>query len=129
MFWGFGSCVCPASCASLLSLLFGQGGYSKAAAKLCVGDFDAQELANTAWAFATASQSDALVFAVLAKAAKLCVGDFDAQELANTAWAFATASQSDSPLFAVLAKAAELCVGDFDAQELANTAWAFATAS
>ena len=36
-----------------------------------VCDFDAQNLANTAWAFATAGQSDAQVFAALAKAAQL----------------------------------------------------------
>ena len=55
-----------------------------------------QDLANTAWAFATASQSDAQLFAALARAAERRLGDFNVQELANTAWAFATASQSDA---------------------------------
>ena len=58
-----------------------------------VCNFNTQNLANTAWAFATASQSDALLFEALAKAAERCVCNFNAQELANTAWAFATASQ------------------------------------
>ena len=54
-----------------------------------MGDFNAQELANTAWAFATVVQKNALLFAALAAAAELCLGDFHVQELANTAWAFA----------------------------------------
>ena len=58
-----------------------------------VGDLNAQELANTAWAFATADQSDQLVFAALARAAEWRVGEFNAQELANTAWAFLTVGE------------------------------------
>ena len=69
------------------------GGYSEAAAELRLGDFKVQDLANTAWAFATASQQDAQLFAALARVAELRLGDFKVQELANTAWAFATASQ------------------------------------
>ena len=48
-------------------------------------DFKVQDLANTAWAFATASQSDAQLFAVLARAAALRLGDFNVQDLANAA--------------------------------------------
>ena len=55
------------------------------AAELHVGDFKAQELANIAWAFATACQSDAPLFAALARAAEQRVGDFKTQGLANTA--------------------------------------------
>ena len=58
-----------------------------------LGDFKVQELANAAWAFATASQQDAQLFAALARAAELHLGDFKVQNLANTAWAFGTASQ------------------------------------
>jgi len=52
-----------------------------------------QGLTNTAWAFATAGQSDALLFAALAKAVQQHVSDFNMQELVNTAWSFATAGQ------------------------------------
>ena len=72
-----------------------------------MGDFNAQELANTAWGFAMADQSDAPLFAALAKAIEQRVGDFNAQELANTAWAVATAGQPDAQLFMALARAAE----------------------
>ena len=88
MFWGFRSFICPASCASSLSLLFGRGGYSKAVAELRLGDFNAQGLANAAWAFATvatASQQDAQLFAALARVAELRLGDSIVQHLANTA--------------------------------------------
>ena len=58
-----------------------------------------QRLANTAWAFATVSSSDAQVFAVSARAAELRLSDFNVQALANTAWAFAMVAQSDAELF------------------------------
>ena len=52
--------------------------------------FNAQELANTAWAFAKLGQLDALLFAALARAAERRMYNFNAQYLSNTAWAFAT---------------------------------------
>ena len=54
-------------------------------AELRLGNFNVQDLANTAWAFATASQSDAQLFAALARAAEWRVKDFNVQNLANTA--------------------------------------------
>ena len=51
-------------------------------------NFNAQELANTAWAFARAGQSNAQLFTTLASAAEWCVANFNAQGLANTEWAF-----------------------------------------
>ena len=54
------------------------------------GDVKVQDLANTAWAFTTASQQDAQLFAALARAAEPRLGDVNLQNLANTAWAFAT---------------------------------------
>ena len=58
-----------------------------------LGDFSVGDLANTAWAFATASQQDAQLFTAMVRAAELRLGNFEEQDLANTAWAFATASQ------------------------------------
>ena len=51
-----------------------------------VGNFNAQELANTAWTFATVDQSDALIFIALARAAEQRMTNFNPQNLANTAW-------------------------------------------
>ena len=73
-FVGFRSCILPGSCKRL-----------PGAAGWCVGDFHAQNLANTAWAFATLGQSDVKLFAVLGRAATWCVGDFNVQGLAHTA--------------------------------------------
>ena len=94
-----------------------------------IGKFIAQELANTTWAFGTATRSDAVLFAALARAMERCLGAFSAQNLANTAWAFETATQSDAVLFAALARAVQRRLGAFIAQALANTAWAFGTAT
>lgn len=52
--------------------------------------FDAQSLANMAWAFVKADFSDVLLFDALAMAAVQCFSEFNSQELANTAWVFAT---------------------------------------
>ena len=54
-----------------------------------MGDFNSQDLANSACAFATAGQSDASLFALLATAAEQRMGNFNSQDLADTAWAFA----------------------------------------
>ena len=50
-----------------------------------MGDFKSQNLANAAWAFATADQSDASLFAALATAAEQRMGDFNSRNLANAA--------------------------------------------
>ena len=55
------------------------------AAERCMGGFNPQALANTAWAFAKAGQSDASFFAALATAAERRVGGFNPQNLASTA--------------------------------------------
>ena len=44
--------------------------------ELRLGDFKVQDLANTAWAFATVSQQDAQLFAALARTAELRLGNF-----------------------------------------------------
>ena len=49
-----------------------------------------QDLANTAWAFATVKQPDAILFAAFTRAVEWQMSEFTEQNLANTAWAFAT---------------------------------------
>ena len=48
-------------------------------AELRLLDFNVQEIANTAWAFATASQLHAQRFAVLARTAELGLHDLNVQ--------------------------------------------------
>ena len=71
-----------------------------------MSEFNAQDIANMAWAFAKLGQSDEKLFAALARAAQLRMNGFTVQELVNTAWAFATLGQSDEKLFAAVASAA-----------------------
>ena len=53
-------------------------------------DFNSQDLANTAWAFATVGHKDERLYSTLAAAAQQRMRDFNSQELANTAWVFVT---------------------------------------
>ena len=55
-----------------------------------MGNIKPQELANTAWAFATLRHADAWLFAAFAKEAERRMSNTKPQELANTAWAFVT---------------------------------------
>ena len=90
----------------------------------CLDQFNAQDFANTAWAFATVGQKDEQFFKVLARMAEWRLDKFNLQALANTAWAFARVGQQDEQLFKALARMAEQCLDQFNAQDLANTAWA-----
>ena len=54
------------------------------AAEQHLGDFNGQDLANTAWAFAMASLLDIQLFAALVRAAEWRLGDFNVQNLVNT---------------------------------------------
>jgi very-short-patch-repair endonuclease len=90
--------------------------------------FNAQNLANIAWAFATAGVPAPRLYATIAQQAEERIGIFTAQNLANIAWAFAKADVSAPRLYAAIAQEAEARVSEFKAQELANIVWAFATA-
>ena len=89
-----------------------------------VGEFNAQDLANMAWALAEVGQLDAQLFTALARTAERCVGELKTQDLANTAWAFAAAGQPDAPLFMALTRAAEGRVRDFKEQGSHMILWA-----
>jgi len=94
-----------------------------------VGDFNSQEMAITAWAFATASVAAPRLFEAIAAEASARIRQFTPQQLANTAWAFATASVAAPRVFEAIADEAPRRIHEFNSQGLANTAWAFATAS
>ena len=100
------------------------------AARRGLRDFKPQELANTAWAYATAGHAaPALLDAIAEEAAGRGLRDFKPQELANTAWAYATAGHAAPALLdAIAEEAARRGLRDFKPQGLANTAWAYAAA-
>ena len=98
------------------SLITGAGitdGFVMAEWNLCASN--AQDLTNTAWAFATAGQPDAKLFMALTRMTERRLGDFGAQALANTAWAVARAEQPDAQVFLAFARMAERCMGEFNA--------------
>jgi len=93
------------------------------------GDFNAQNIANTLWAFATLGfrPSKALLVGLTEQTVAV-QGDFKAQEISNTLWAFATLGlQPSEELMAGTMKQAVAVQGDFNPQNIANTLWAFAT--
>eukprot|EP00965_Chrysotila_dentata_P066696 2208205-Pleurochrysis_carterae.AAC.1 len=55
-----------------------------------IGQFNPQELANTAWAYATVGHASPALFEAVSRASMASIGQFNPQDLANTAWAFAT---------------------------------------
>ena len=57
------------------------------AAERRLRDFNSQDLANTAWAFATVGHKEERLFTALEVAAEQRMRDFKSQDLANTAWA------------------------------------------
>ena len=54
-----------------------------------MGEFNEQNLANIAWAYATVGHSDEKLFAALASAAERRASEFNMRGLANTSWVFA----------------------------------------
>ena len=75
--------------------------------------FSAQNLANTAWAFATVGQQDEQLFKALARMAEQRLDKFSVQSLCNTAWSFATVDQQDEQLFKAFRKALNAISGEF----------------
>ena len=72
-----------------------------------VSEFNAQELANTAWAFAAVNLLDKKLFRTLVREAGRRVSEFNAQDLTNMAWAFASVNLFDERLRRILAREAE----------------------
>ena len=88
-------------------------------------EFDAQCVANTAWAYASLKVNEKSLMDAAGEYAVTRTDKFAAQGLANTVWAFATLGIRNEPLLDAIVMAA--VDKDFTSQGLANTAWAFAT--
>ena len=65
-----------------------------------LGEYKPQDLANKAWAFATANHRDEKLIAALAVAVTRRLSELKSQNVASTAWAFATVIICDEKLFA-----------------------------
>ena len=94
--------------------------------------FKPQNLANVAWAFATAKVDAKDMFEAVASEVSRegRLRDLNPQNIANTAWAFATAKVDAKDMFEALASEVlrEGRLRQFDPQAIANTVWAFAKA-
>lgn len=97
------------------------------AAYVCVAELDPQNIANVAWAFATAKYPVPRLFDALAREAATRVRVFNSQDIANTAWAFATVGHPAPVLFNAISEQVATLVSAFNPQAIANTIWAFAT--
>jgi len=89
-----------------------------------LSEFNQQDVANTAWAFATVKYRDEELFAALAIAADRRLSEFNPQEVANTAWAFATVNYRNEQPFAALATAAERRLSEFSLSSIQMALWA-----
>mmetsp|Transcript_67849 Transcript_67849/g.177946 ORF Transcript_67849/g.177946 Transcript_67849/m.177946 type:complete len:338 (-) Transcript_67849:83-1096(-) len=83
-----------------------------------IAQFTAQNLTNTAWAFATlAISSPPLLQSVSAEAIKKCQ-EFHPQNFGNTAWAFAVCAVHDQPLLDAISSEASRNLAGYDLQAL-----------
>eukprot|EP00634_Sargassococcus_sp_CCMP2135_P003755 CAMPEP_0198661732 /NCGR_PEP_ID=MMETSP1467-20131203/43658_1 /TAXON_ID=1462469 /ORGANISM="unid. sp., Strain CCMP2135" /LENGTH=373 /DNA_ID=CAMNT_0044398189 /DNA_START=1 /DNA_END=1118 /DNA_ORIENTATION=- len=85
-------------------------------------------MANTVWAFATASVEAPQLFEAIAAEATGRIGEFRSRDMANAVWAFAKADVAAPQLFDAIAAEASSRITEFNSQDVANTAWAFAKA-
>eukprot|EP00747_Dinoflagellata_sp_TGD_P138313 gnl/TRDRNA2_/TRDRNA2_175773_c24_seq3.p1 gnl/TRDRNA2_/TRDRNA2_175773_c24~~gnl/TRDRNA2_/TRDRNA2_175773_c24_seq3.p1 ORF type:complete len:132 (+),score=18.23 gnl/TRDRNA2_/TRDRNA2_175773_c24_seq3:120-515(+) len=78
------------------------------------GGLEPQELANTGWAFAKITRTDAPLFTAFGCLPELGLLAINgAQDLVNTAWMFTTVGRWNVPLLLAVAKATERVVNDF----------------
>ncbi|KAJ1625792.1 hypothetical protein T492DRAFT_577145, partial [Pavlovales sp. CCMP2436] len=92
-----------------------------------IGSLTPQNMANTAWAFATLGVRVPELFDAIARESEQRIDTFNPQGLANIAWSFATLGLQAPQLFDAIARVSEERASTFNSQELTNTAWAFAT--
>mmetsp|Transcript_78300 Transcript_78300/g.122169 ORF Transcript_78300/g.122169 Transcript_78300/m.122169 type:complete len:527 (+) Transcript_78300:356-1936(+) len=88
--------------------------------------FIAQEISNTAWAFATLAVSNDPLFEAIAAESIRRIREYDPQALSNTAWSFATLGVMNAPLMQAISAESLPKIRHFLSQNLGNTVWALA---
>jgi len=107
---------------------------------------NAQDIANTVWAYATAVHPAPALFDAMIPIVMEKLDNFDSQNLANTVWAYATVQHPAPQLFDAVATAALAATTNanattrsatnsssgnkldtFNSQAIANTVWAYAS--
>jgi hypothetical protein len=94
-------------------------------AEAVAGTFEAQNVANTLWAYATMGREPgAGLMRALEGRAEAVAGTFEAQVVANTLWAYATMGREPGAgMMRALELQVEAVAGTFNAQDVANTLW------
>jgi len=95
-------------------------------AKWLVENGNPQNVANTAWAFASLGVTAPNLFFHVEKEAERLVENGSPQAVSNTAWAFASLGVTAPNLFSHIEEQAEWLVENGNPQNVANIAWAFA---
>jgi len=90
--------------------------------------FRSHDLADTAWAFATAGVDAPELFQATAVLARMRVADFAARDLCRTVWAFAIAGVEAPQLFEAAAAQASNDAAAFTSCELVDLVWAYSAA-
>jgi hypothetical protein len=97
-----------------------------------VNDFNARDVSQLVWAFATMKVDDSKLFQSVGDvvAGKDILSSFKFRDLSETVWAFATAKQPHHDMFKKIGDAiiSYKHLRGFKPEELSNIAWAFATA-
>mmetsp|Transcript_32563 Transcript_32563/g.71436 ORF Transcript_32563/g.71436 Transcript_32563/m.71436 type:complete len:507 (-) Transcript_32563:1094-2614(-) len=88
--------------------------------------FNAQDIANVAWAFTSVGFDVPKLFDALAAHAAPMLPEFRAQHLSVVAWAFASNRHSAPRLMDAIASESHSRLHEFNGQALSNTLWAFA---
>jgi hypothetical protein len=86
-----------------------------------------QEVANTAWSFATLGFKAPKLFDAIEHRADWLVEEGNPQDVANTVWSFATLGLKAPKLFGAIEHRADWLLVKGNHQDIANTAWSFAT--
>ena len=93
-----------------------------------LAEFKPQEIATTAWAYATVNIPAPELFAAIAAIAPDRLGSYRAQDLADLVWAFAKGGVAAPALFDAVAAVATPRRNDFNSSELASIVWAYTKA-
>ena len=88
---------------------------------------DAQNMANTVWAFANLQKQAPMLLANIEDRSDWLVQNGEPQHVANTVWAFATLKTEAPILLSAIEARSDWLVQNGTPQCVANTVWAFAT--
>ena len=89
--------------------------------------FNSQQLANMAWAYATARYANTILFDNIANEAR--GRSFSSQGMSNLLWAFASTGNLNEELFTSMAFLVRKSIDSFNCQALSNVAWAYTVAN